>query len=94
MDKVEAEEASGASRAIFEKTTLVSFMAPSKQRAHNKNGKRWRSKTSEIASALGVWRSYMERTSRQQARNVMEPHQSIDRIARLLEAYPVCDSTQ
>ena len=68
MDMAEAGEASGAAVQWSGKSTRMSFVAVSEQWEHNTNGKPLRNETSEPVSALGDWRSRMERTVRQQAR--------------------------
>jgi len=74
--------------------TPVTFTAASEHWERNKNGKRLRSEISESSSAAGDWRSRMERTMRQQAREVAQLHQTVDKMARLVEANAVCEETQ
>jgi hypothetical protein len=94
MDMAEAGEASGAAVQRCEKTTRVSFAAASEQWERNQNWKRLRNETSEPISAPGDWRSAMERTVRQQAREVTKLHQTIDRMARMLEAHTAREEAQ
>jgi len=70
MDMVEAGEASSTAGQTAGKTTHLSFMAACDQWERNKNGKRLRNNISEPVSTPGDWRSRMEWTVRQQAREV------------------------
>ena len=72
----------------------MSFAAASEQWKHITNGKRLRNETSEPVSALGDWRGRIERTVRQQAREVIQLHQTIDWMARMLEAHAVREEAQ
>jgi hypothetical protein len=81
----EAGEASGMAGEVSRKTIRVTFMAASEQWERNKNGKRLRSEISESASAPGDWRSRMERTMRQQAREVAQLHQRGNMLAGCLD---------
>jgi len=95
MDMPEAGEAAGMVSAMPGKTSRVLFfMAAREQCDLSMYGKRVRSETSESASAPVDWRSRMERTMRQQALKVMQLHQTIDRIARMLEAHAVREEAQ
>ena len=93
----EAGEAGGTVGTVgtmLGQTTRMSFMAASEQWECNKNGKRLRCETSELASALGDWRSELERHMRQQAQKVTQLHQTIDRMARMPESRVACDDEQ
>jgi len=68
-------------------TTCVTFMDASELWEWNKNGKPPRSEITESSSALGDWRSWMERTIRQQVRKIALPQHTVDRIARLQEPH-------
>jgi len=94
MDMAESEEASGTAAQGVGKTTRVFIMAASEPWEHNKNGNRLRNETSEPVSAPGHWRSRMEWTVRQQARKVTQLHQTIDRMARMLEAHAAWEEAQ
>jgi hypothetical protein len=76
MNIAEAEAASGMAREVSGRTTRIIIMAASEQWERNQNGKRQRSQISESVSALGVWRSRMERTIRQEACKVAQLHQT------------------
>ena len=62
-------------------------MTASKERERNMKGKRLRSETSESASTLGNGSSCMERTMWQQACQVAQLHQTMERMARMLEVH-------
>jgi len=94
MDMVDAGETSGVDVQRSGKTTRVSFAAPSEQWECNKNGQRLWNDTSEPVSAPGDCRSRMERTVRQQACEATQLHQTIDRMARMLEAQAARDEAQ
>lgn len=94
MNIAEAEAASGMAREVSGRTTRITIMAASEQWERNQNGKRQRSQISESVSALGVWRSRMERTIRQEACKVAQLHQTIDKMARLLEVHATYDETE
>jgi hypothetical protein len=94
MDMSEAGEACGAAGERSGKTTRRSCIAASKQRERNKNGKRLMNETSEPVSILLDRRSRIERTARQQARDVSQLHQIIDRMARMLEAHVAREEVQ
>jgi len=65
----------------------MSFAAASKQWEHNRNGNRVRNETSEPVSALGDWWSRMERRVWQLGREVTQPPETIDTMARMVEAH-------
>jgi len=94
VNMAEVRDASGTAGEVSEKTIHVTFMAASEHWERNKNGKRLRSEIPESASALGDWRNRMERTIRLQARMMLQLHQTVDKIARLLEAHAMCEVTQ
>jgi len=94
MDMAEAGEASREAGEWSGKTTRVSFLDPSEQWEHNWNGKRLKNETSEPVNALGDWRSRMERTVRQQWRKATQLHQTVHRMARMLEAHRVHEEVQ
>jgi len=94
MDIAEAGEASGDAGRMSGKTTRVTLVAESEQWERNKNGKTLKNKTSETVSTLGDCRSRMVGTVRQQACEVTQLHQSIDRIARMLDVHVVCEEAQ
>ena len=58
-----------------------------RQCERNQNRKRLRNDTSQPVSAPGDCRSGMERTVSKQASEVTQLHQTIDRMARILEAH-------
>jgi len=94
MDMAGAGEASRGAAQRAGNTTRVSFLAASEQWERNKNGQRLRNETSEPESAPGDWRSRMEQTVRQQAREVTQLPQTINRMARLLEAHAAREEAQ
>jgi len=94
MDMVGTGEASGVAGQWSGKITRMSFKAASKQWVLNKHGKRLRNENSERVSVTRDWRSQMERTVRQQAREVTQLQQNIDRMARMLEAHPARKEAQ
>jgi hypothetical protein len=89
MNMAEAGEASGMTGDVSGETTRVTFTAANEQWDRNKNGKRLRSDILESSSAPGDWRSRMERTMRQQACEVAQLHQTVVKMARMLEAHAV-----
>jgi len=94
MNMAETEEASAIAGEVWGKTTCVTFMAASNQWERNKNGKRLRSEILESSSAPGDWRSQKERMMRQQAREMAQLHQMVDKTAKLLEAFAACKEMQ
>jgi hypothetical protein len=94
MGMAKAGEASSTTAQRSGKRTHVSFTHASEQWECNQNGKRLWNKTSEPVSALGTWVSGLERTARQQAHEATQLHQTIDQMARMLEAYMVRDDVQ
>jgi hypothetical protein len=94
MGMAKAGEASGTTAQRSRKRTHVSFADASEQWKCNQNGKRLWNKTWEPVSAPGTWLSGMERTARQQVYEATQLHQTIDRMARMLEAHVVRDDVQ
>jgi hypothetical protein len=94
MDMVEAGEASGAAGPRAGKPICMSSMAAREQWKCNKNGKILRNETLEPVSVESDWRSRIEQTVRQQALEVTQLHQTIDRMARMLEAHTVWEEVQ
>ena len=94
MDMAEAGEASGAAGQRSGEARHVIFMAATGQWERNRNGKRLRNESAEPVSAPGDWRSWMERTVRQQARDLTQLHQTIDSMMRMLEAHTAREEAQ
>lgn len=72
----------------------MSFVAASEQWERNKNPKSLKNETSGPVSTPGDWRSQMEQTVRQPAREVTQLHQNNDRMATMLEAYTAREEAQ
>jgi uncharacterized protein with von Willebrand factor type A (vWA) domain len=94
MDMLEARKASGLAGKRSEKTTCMSVVAVNEEWEHNKNETRLRNETSEPVSALRAWRNRMEHTVRQEASELTQLHQTIDRMPRIPEAHVACDEAQ
>jgi len=94
MHMVEAGEANSTAGTISGKTTHVSFIAASKEWKHNNNGNRLTSEASETVSTPADWSSRIESTVRQQVGEVMQVQQTINSMARLLEAPVACEKMQ
>lgn len=86
MDMVEAEASGGAAGQRSGKTTRMSLIAATEQWERNKDATGLRNENSEPVSSPGDWKSRMEGTVRLQAHEVTQLHQTIDRMARVLEA--------
>jgi len=94
MDVAEAPRDCCAAGTMSGNPSSVSFMAARERWERETNVKTLRSETTETASAPGHWRSQMERTVRQQGREVTQLHETIDRMAWILEAHEPCEETQ
>jgi len=94
MDMTEAGEARGAAGLRSWNTPRVTFMAASEQWEPNKTGQTLRNENSEPVSLLGDWRSRMEQTFRHQAGEVTQLRQTIDGMARVMEAYAAREEAQ
>jgi len=69
-------------------------MAGSTQWEREKNGEGLKNEDLEQVSTPGHYRSRMERTVRQQAHKVIELHQTIDSMTRMLDAHAVWEEAQ
>ena len=90
----ETGKVSGADGQGSGKTVRVSCMSESGQWQLHKDGKRLRNETPEQGSTMQDWRSRVERTVRQQALEVTQLNQTINRIARMLEAHAAREEAQ
>lgn len=91
MDITEAGEASGVAGEMSGKTTSMSVMAASEQWKSIENGKWLRNVNWEPVGAPGDRRSRMKRKVRQPACKVTLQNQTIEMIARMIEAHVARD---
>jgi len=87
MDMAEAGESRGVAVERAGKTTHMSFVVPCEHWEGNNNGMRQRNDTLEPVGGPGVWMRRRERTVREQECEVTQLHETIDRMARMLQAH-------
>lgn len=70
-----------------DKTTPMSIIAVAIELVGNTNDKRMSRKASESLSAPGSWRRQQGRYMWQQGQKVTRPHQTVERIVKMLDTY-------
>jgi hypothetical protein len=92
------EAADGRSDApmdiAMEVAMAVTSIAALEPTERNENGKRRRSEVPATAWALGDWRSRMERTAQQQARELAQLHRTVAKMANMLETHTALQEAQ